>query len=927
MFVKLHALLKRIVDNHYIRLVMSALIVFSLLPHKNVSYYNIAFAVIFGAEFVLRVLLLSFNSKKGVSLKELLLLLLDFAAVLSFIFASIAPARLGRIARLVRLLYLSRIVGQTIKDFISIAKRRWYEVKLIVLTILIATLVSTVVMSAFDFKFDFDGSGEEHVTEKTFTKVLWWSFRQMEDTGNLVKRSPTKDSPIFLISLFLTLVGVMMMSFIIGIGNYLISEIIHHRKNGYVSFKNHLLVIIPKIRTLSLIERSVAMYEKNKDSTLWEQLIFLFKRQKFVLVSTTLDFPSYLYSKKFSTVEYRGGNVTDTQLLEKTNIPSARKIVVASNDLIGESADAHTLSTLLAIRSINKSERRLSEQSPHQKIFAEILYSQNAEAAAYAGGGMARCGNPAKGNKKGDPCICPNPIGGWTNQNKTLFNSSDNKSITYKCAYKEKAGAFCKHVTAYAKVCVPVEQGKFMGLLTSSTLLFPGLETAFDDLFTESGSEIYYEEMKQSKSLDIKKLFEEFSEINRKVYFDHHAILIGVIFNDGTIAMNLQEHYHQKKADSFLNQGIAKLVLIAQGSKNAKNTTATIYDILQLQERIVNENIPDKLDGGMSDLVLDEHFSNISKVIIVGCRYFVPTMIVEMVNNIPQNHFEFQIISTDENTINRAVAIITKEFAIKTFKGSLTEEKSSSDTQKRRWKLQKESWEKENDVIISIEKFGTNTIMGQYIQNQKFNRLLLLANPLSPDPDAITILFLMNLVKEIKEKKMHVVAEIISEDKSKVLKESFFKQIEGGSGSVHFLPTDKLRANVMVQAAYFEEDFIHVYESLLSAEGVDLCKLEFAQPASELIKKTEITFYDILSYATEIKTRSNAERRSAHIIPIGVELHREDGEREMRINPEMSETFNLHELRYIYAIGEIDDIRLDKSFSLLESPHLSEKEI
>ncbi len=920
---------RRVVENRYVRIALSVLIVFSLLPFGQVHQWDGYFFVIFSIEFLLRLTVFLADYKKGLSLKELILLLLDLSAVISFgiVIEAAHPMRLGRVARLIRLLYLSRLVDQVVKDFMNIARRRWYESKLIVFTIMVATLISAIVISAFNPRYNFDEDQPSHhsvyknsdkeinkgIKENAhkqsnskpdtivFTKVLWWSFRQMEDTGNLVK-TPHTDALIFLLSLFLTITGVIVMSFIIGIGNYLISEIIEHRRNRDVDAKRHLVAIIPDIRNFLMIERLVAIFEKNRENSLWEQFVFFFKRQKFVLVSTKTAFPTMLYNRRFSNVDYRGGNTADTGLLTRAKVAAAKRIVIASDDLRGESADAHTLSTLLAIRSVREQEKRSSEREEEQKIYAEILYSQNTVAAAYAGGGTAYCGNPKRAKEGAAPeCRCVEPI----TREAALLCSEQTTESCDQCEYREPDGIFCRYMHGFYRTCIPVEQGTFMGLIASSTVLFPGIEVIFDELFTEKGSEIYYEDCLID---DATAVLSAVNELNRMLYVSHRSILIGAVLDDGTVLMNLKEFYRQHtRCDT--TRRIKKLILISDKERNAKNSIRSVTEYIRNMHKPSDEK---KHDGNQlhrfENLQLDNHFSEIATVIMVGCRYFVPTMIVELVNNSPQKRFEFQILATEESSVKRATSIITKEFSAKNFGCVLRPEKNAETGNVRRWwQLKKFSWDAAGkEVVISINTFENNTDMGNYIEEQRFDRLLLFANPLSSDPDALTILFLMNLVPTLRKREMHIVAEVISEEKGKVLFDSFFKNMKNMRGSVHLLSTEKLRSNVMVQTTYFGEDFLRIYEELLAARGMDLCKLKVPK---DVISEQVIGFQDILSFATTVKAKEGVSTDGyVHIVPIGVELHTENGERIVNINPSSDEKFSIRELAYVYAIGEVDDI-------------------
>jgi len=823
----------RLLNSHKFRLIMSGMILISVMPLPFIRNLDMLFLTIFGIEFVFRVIIFidkqrkSDNDENGSKAAEIALLTLDFIAVLSFAMAPISPARITRFARLLRLFYLSRTTGNMLKDFFQIARRRRYEITLIVIVVLGATFISGIIFSSFEIDYDFNNDNKKD--NVTLLKALWWSFLQIEDPGNIIQNTETSIL-IFILSIFLTLTGVMIMSFIIGIGTNLVAEIIQGRKNRPVDFSDHIVAIIPGKLSSSVIKRLVAIYDKNRRARLRNAAIRFFshRRKNFVLVAKDKEFPPFLYDRLFSAVDYRSGLSSDPEVLDRASIDLAEKIIIASDDLAGERADAETLSTLLAIRSVKN--RKNIDNKKVQKIFVEILYSGNRQAAIYAGGENVH----------------------------------------------------------------PIELGHFMGLLSAVTILFPGLEYIFDELFTEDGSEIYTCKLDKKNSVTTKELIRDYEKINSYLYNNFNTILIGYINSEKELLLNPTDSFlaHRDRKSSAYDFGeISEIAVISPDEEKAEKAMKNIGSYKEFQSFQLEKTVAYK------KVKLDKRFGSLKKIVMVGCRYFVPSMIMEIVKNSPQESTEFEILVSSTAALKRSFSIITKVFGNSaTIKESDLADKNRADS---RWETKKRAWNGKR-AIITLKSFRDNSSIGEYLERHTFDRLVLLAEPEHKDPDAVTILFLMNLAAVVERKNIQVVAEMVSDEKSILLEETIFNKIE--EGRVHILPTGMMRSNLMVQSAYFE-NFMKIYSELLSAHGMDLCKMDVSFASENSSDK--ISFNEILNTFSKVPARNSCERKEAATIPIGLELYT-GKERKIRLNPPPDEKFNMCEIKYLYTIGEID---------------------
>jgi len=804
---------------------MSILILISVIPDKSIRSYDFIFFAIFGIEFVVRsVVFFKVDLKKrGVSIVgNLMLLFLDFIAVLSFGLSGFASARITRVIRLFRLFYLSRTTGRSIKDFLEITKRRKYEIKLVMLIVLLTTFISGIVFSSFEMDFDFNG---DNSTENvTLWKSFWWAFLQIEDPGNLVT-TPEHSTLIFFLSLILTLTGVVIMSFIIGIGTNLVAEIIASRKDRSVDFREHVVAIVPAFLSASVITRLTAIYKKNSifDFFSYFGAIFLNRSRKFVLVSDEKEFPLFLYDKDYQNVDYRSGLLTSTTVLNKANITEAEKIVIVSDDTKGEMADANTLSTLLAINSLQQIDSSL--HSKKQEIYLEVIYKENCKAA--------------------------------------LFSSGVNVH--------------------------PIEISFFMGIITAITALFPGLEYIFDELFTEDGSEIYTTPA-SNKNITCKMISENIVSINGYLHEKHDSIVLGYIDENGILSLNPAETLLLNEGKDPVSSKLKNLVVLSKNQEQAAKAVNSLP--LYKTSDTKNKDVFNKFFS--SDIKLDPRFGKLKKVIIVGCRYFTPAMIIEILKNVPHDKIKFEMLISKKNDLDRIMNIVTKHF-----NGNVLNEKFDNNKGTLIYSALIKIEDSKKQAAFCVKLLADSHTIGKYIKRSKFDRLILLSEPMHSDPDAATIMLLMNLYELINKENIQVVAEIVSEHKSDLLENTMFNR--DNEGRVHVLSTGRIRSNFIVQSAYFD-NFIKIYSELLSAEGMDLVKLHLK---IEQKKDVCFKFSEIISSLNILRSRK--EGVPTNIIPIGIEIYTQSG-RVIKVNPPYNEEFKLSEIRSIYAIGEIDNL-------------------
>jgi len=408
------ATLQRSLENPFSRILLSVAIIISLVPHEWMHATDAWFAVLFGPEVVARTLLAFRRESLPVapgqkletgwrmpSMTDVGLLVLDFIAVISFmpvIASSLVGARWLRLFRLTRTVLLLRYWAPVVRDLWTVSwrpERRRQLVfvfgSLIVTCFAGAVLLDHMTTAAGD---DFDGDGvvgDRH--DHQFLVRMWWAFRQVEDPGNLLA-SP-HDTGTVIVSVILTLAGLFVISFIIGIGTDVVtdlSELSRHRSPG---MRGHtvLVNITPSgerlLRELLHEEFKVLPAATSVVGFRWLTQLWrnLRTRRAFVVVGRQKARPNYLNEPEFASVVYRAWNDDDDDtLMSRGDVLTARRVVL----LAGESDTQPDDDTIRSLLTIVEQLRNREDDEPRQ-VLAEIANLDNLPAAGRAASRALPC--------------------------------------------------------------------------------------------------------------------------------------------------------------------------------------------------------------------------------------------------------------------------------------------------------------------------------------------------------------------------------------------------------------------------------------------------------------------------------------------------------------------------------------------------------
>jgi hypothetical protein len=399
------AVLNRLLENLTTRIVLSVAIVISLVPHDWLFFSDAWFLALFGPEFVFRVLL-AFR-EEGVEVpgqlrrrtgwrrakpSELLLLLFDFLALASFlpISAVVQSGRWLRLFRLSRTLLLLRYWAPVVRDLWTVVsgRERRRQLALVFGTLIATTFAGAVGLDHLTTEVgdDFDGDGhvgDEH--DHDFLVRMWWAFRQLEDPGNLLA-SP-HDVGTLIVSVGLTLSGLFVISFIIGVGTDVVDELTEVSRLRPPGLNRHTVLVNLNGGTKRLLsellgeERKFLPGSRGFPSTAWfSQLLKNARRGRdFLVVGRGPERPAFLNAPEFSRVVYRAWDDDDDDtLLTRGDVAAARRVVILTDAEQG-TGDGPTIRSLVTV--VERLREVGIDTELRRKLVAEIVDEDNVSTA------------------------------------------------------------------------------------------------------------------------------------------------------------------------------------------------------------------------------------------------------------------------------------------------------------------------------------------------------------------------------------------------------------------------------------------------------------------------------------------------------------------------------------------------------------------
>jgi hypothetical protein len=337
------------------RLSLSVLIILSVMPWFEV--YALVFFAIFAVELFGRIAVLRDDLRqRSINRVEVLFLVLDIVATLSFLPIEVLwdDIRFLRLIRLSRMLLLVGYWGPVAREIwtILMKRERRYQIFFIVASVAILSFITAVLL------YHFKGKAGDPAQFWTF---LWWSFRQIEDPGNMVQ--DPRATLAFFCSVFLTLSGLFLFSFLIGIATSVVEELVKVGRERRIGLRRHSVICNISPHTRVLLEELVTYYAKSLRSP------------KIITMGPAESRYNYMYEERLRRIRYRQGQALSTHDLQKVDADRARRVILLGNR-DREASDSEVVSQILSVREVN----------PDCNIYAEIYRRDNVGAAQRAGG-------------------------------------------------------------------------------------------------------------------------------------------------------------------------------------------------------------------------------------------------------------------------------------------------------------------------------------------------------------------------------------------------------------------------------------------------------------------------------------------------------------------------------------------------------------
>jgi hypothetical protein len=395
------------------RWILSIAIVVSLVPHDWMHANDAWFLVLFVPEWVARLLLACRNESQDGDPAEgpgwrwprpsaVMWLSIDLVAIASFLPLDgvIQQTRWLRLFRLTRTVMLLRYWAPMLRDLWVVLRRRERARQLGMLGMIVIAVAfgGTVVLNHANYElaedFDEDGviGGER---DQEFWQRMWWAVRQLEDPGN--KLAAPQEGPTVAVSIVLTVCGMFMISFLIGVGSNAVAELMELSKVRPSGLRRHTVLVNITPATRQLLYEVIGEYRKLMPAGLrpltprWFRELHknARRRREFVVVGRSNEPPEFLREPEFASIVYRYNNEADQDdeaFITRADVPVARRIVVLA-DLASAKPDDETVRTLLTI--VERLRGNDASEGPAMLI-AEILDESNIGAAKRA---IARAGD------------------------------------------------------------------------------------------------------------------------------------------------------------------------------------------------------------------------------------------------------------------------------------------------------------------------------------------------------------------------------------------------------------------------------------------------------------------------------------------------------------------------------------------------------
>ncbi|MBK9265057.1 MAG: hypothetical protein IPM54_35420 [Polyangiaceae bacterium] len=856
-----------LLEKRPLKFALALLIIVSLLPVPSLERaLRPVFILVFGAEIILRTIALT-RPRTEIRRFEWFFLFIDFLAFASFlplenvVGASYTDAFVA--LRLTRLALLLRFARELAADVYSIITRREQLQQFGLVTIGVFSLAfgSAVVLQHLPLRYDYSGLGEN----PGFLDRLWWAFRQLQSADNLVPNLHVP-VPIAILSLALTIIGVFVVSFIIGIGTNVVDQVVRAERRRPVDYHDHSVVIGPVHQAEMLVAEFVRLYERNRILRRWfrpaEVYQWLLRRgpkpnrhalPRMALLGTTQDPPSYLYDPEMRWVVYREGDGWDPEALERISAQMAKRALILSRFDAGPDADAVTSMALASFRAQNTSAQ----------VFVEVTESSNRSLMEAIGG--------------------PHTF--------------------------------------------PLDMPRFLGLFLCQHLVTPGVEALYTDLMTADGSEFYTHIFTEKRELEaVSNMsadgFISFEHLARHAYRERSVLLVGVFLGDelpkrmrGLVPIASLEQWLNPLHDPPEESGAWKLGARAgqipvDKLRGLIGVTATYAPLRRYgRDLVMGSGIgPSDTNAALDPKIMA--WANratmarglLSRVVIVGYSAALPSMLHELAHFMPGVDATLILGERGDERLPLGERIASLGMGIASdapLPGRLGN-------------------------TLPLAHGGNVTVFTHHGQDlasfavecaQKggpVGAVVFLSEPDAIDRDARTTMRLLRFARALERgdvprgDKLHILAEFASVQKGEHVRRLLDGKRCGFASSadlrLSLVSTERIKNYFMVHSA-FVPGVTGLYDEILSEYGQEIVRFDLDQALAERLSghvhfeqiREAFGARKVLPIALE---QLASEDSNGHLTPDGFEIV---------LNPEPDQIFDLSGIRGIYGVAESRD--------------------
>ncbi|PKK89606.1 MAG: hypothetical protein CVV64_13650 [Candidatus Wallbacteria bacterium HGW-Wallbacteria-1] len=305
--------LKSFFANSIVRWTSTILIIISLLPVSGnlEGPFNYFFLTLFSLELILRFMVYLVIEIREPSRRrsEMMFMIIDAVALLSFLPNTImnVDTRFLRIFRVMRILKLLRNLSGTLREVFQIIESRSMgrQIRILVVLIIGVALAGSV-MKAFTVP-EAPLNQPPGLSAESVFRGVWWCIRQMADPGNMLDLQEVSNFQHGLLSFVMMVVGVLVLSFVIGIGAEIIRELIETTRNRPIEVSDHYVVMGWNPQTQVLVRNLYAYLHDNGNHHDFRMVIMDREDREFRILSSIMEKEDNLNQKE-SSFSQRGCN-------------------------------------------------------------------------------------------------------------------------------------------------------------------------------------------------------------------------------------------------------------------------------------------------------------------------------------------------------------------------------------------------------------------------------------------------------------------------------------------------------------------------------------------------------------------------------------------------------------------------------------------